>query len=189
MKKNSNTNNVKKNSNTKFYVIIAIIIFIILLITYGMNQTAFHRWWNKVDIEVKGENGKDYDSYHEACNDYDFEAAHKYIDEMEHASKTDRTIGDDDIKEAYLYVFKKEVSYLMTEGDVDDVKILYLIKELPINSWQVDKCCDFVIDMSIMLKKESLCKDVLELFEYEENKDKAKKKYEDALNDGKFEQE
>lgn len=144
-------------------------------------------------IEVVGENGKKYTSYNDALYDLDFVSAHNFVDKMNESVKKgplEWKYRPEEVQEAYENVFKKEVSYLMYEmHEIDNVKIIYLIKEVP----RVDFCfssnddlCDYVLDMSIMLKNEELCKMVLEIYESDENKGEATLKYKQALKEGKF---
>lgn len=143
-------------------------------------------------IEVIGENGKVYDSYNAALYDMDFVAAHNYVDKMKECYPHNSKISANDTQEAYNEVFKKEVSYLMSDNNVvDNEKVIYLLKEVPkvgYYSNNKDILCDYVLDLSILLKNKDLCNMVLDEYESEENKKDAIKRYKKAEKEGKFQE-
>lgn len=143
------------------------------------------RWWYQEKIEVVGENGQIYDNYYEPCSNNDFVAAHLFLDKMKVASQKDVSITEEAISDATMYVFQKETTFLLTGvGEDANKRVLFLVKELPasLNA----NGCDMLMDIAIMIKDAQLCKDIIELYESEEHKTEANKKYKQALKEGKF---
>lgn len=160
--------------------------FVLMGICYfEANRDNISRWWNQEKIEVVGENGQTYDNYYEPCTNNDFVAAHLFVDKMKVASKKDVTITEKAISDATMYVFQKEATFLLTGvGEDANKRVLFLVKELP-DSLNANGC-DMLMDLAIMIKDAQLCKDVIELYESEEHKTEANKKYKQALKEGKF---
>lgn len=71
--------------------------------------------------------------YREACRNYDFDTAHKILGEL-HSAFTEGSLADDKYYEAFDYIYKAEVQYLMSQYDEDELrgKILYLLEEIPV---------------------------------------------------------
>lgn len=96
-------------------------------------------------ITETGANGKEYRSYQEACRAEDFEAARdtmsiyhkKYLEELSghwfHNSE-ERTKAEGKYYEAFDYIYKAEIQYLLSElrGDECKDKILFILEEIPI---------------------------------------------------------
>ena len=100
-----------------------------------MNKIFFHLLLTFVAVvmmlescspSVKGENGKSYTSYQEACSDREFGAAHKLIDAMKESDELDSW----DYKKAYCYIFDAETLYLIEQGDEGSAdRIILLLEE------------------------------------------------------------
>ncbi len=166
-------------------IVMPILFFIGLVCLAASKWDKITRWWYQENIEVVGENGQTYDNYFEPCTNNDFVAAHLFVDKMKVASKKDVTITEKAISDATMYVFQKEATFLLTGvGEDANKRVLFLVKELP-DSLNANGC-EMLMDLAIMIKDAQLCKDVIELYESEEHKTEANKKYKQALKEGKF---
>ncbi len=88
-------------------------------------------------ILFTGCNKKKYDSYQEAARAYDFEAAHKFLDDMNNVSYPPDgiTVGDweERKEEAFDYVFNAEAMYLCAKGDNESInRLTFLLSGVPI---------------------------------------------------------
>ena len=95
-----------------------------------------------------------YDSYQEACRAQDFEAAHKFIEELEIEANRPRASWErfEDYKNSVIYVFNHESRYLMSLNSPDAQKrIIYLIKELDKDTFEeeINEQIDALIDIAI----------------------------------------
>ena len=78
-----------------------------------------------------------YNSYQEAARAYDFEAAHRFLDEMNNAPSppSGMTYGDWEVKkkEAFDYIFHAEAMYLCAKGDLESInRLTFLLTDIPI---------------------------------------------------------
>lgn len=97
-------------------------------------------------IKVTGQNGAVYKSYQEACEANDFEAAHRFANEL-------------DSYDAYDYVFQKEAMYLLSLDDRQaEKRLIILLSEQPTGRIRHDGRCDFVTMMSIDLDNKDFVK-------------------------------
>lgn len=166
-------------------IILGLIFGFVLLIIVNRIHDYFEE--QSYRIEVVGENGKVYESYNEALNNLDFVAAHSFVDKMNENEKRNPHIYSWDVREAYYTVFKKEVSFLLLDNNVDNAKVIYLIREVSnISDCSKNDLCDYVLEMSIFQKNEELCKMVLDEYTNDTYKEEATNKYKQALKDGKF---
>ena len=80
---------------------------------------------------IIGENGKEYESYREACRDGDFDAAHKFLDRMK--EDVEDWASNEKFQEAEDYVFNYEVNALISQNSEEaNTRIIYLLNEIPI---------------------------------------------------------
>lgn len=124
--------------------VLGCIIMIIFLIRCADEDVKKH-------TTVLGQNGTRYESYREACDDYDFQAAHDFITLMEKEKDGSFTKewDDYDVDEAIKYVFQREASYLLLEiGEDGERRVIYLINESPQNQ-QISNG-SYVVDLAIM---------------------------------------
>lgn len=165
------------------------IILLICAIFGGTMIGCFHYCENK-HSSIVGQDGIRYWSYREACDNHDYEAAHKFITLMSKelgGSWDPDKWSQSDIDEATAYVFQHEVSYLLAEmGEDANTRVLLLIKELP-NQVYSDDYCDFVLDIAIMTRNKTLAEDVISLYKGDDQQDEAKEKLQEAIESGKFE--
>jgi len=110
-------------------------------------------------ISVTGADGKEYTSYQEACRAEDFEAARdamsiyheKYLEELSGngmVNKEDRKKAEGKYYEAFDYIYKAEIQYLLSElrGDECKDKIAFLLEEIPIEGEKFPQgLCDYSV--------------------------------------------
>ena len=131
-------------------VVVALVIGILYKIFNGKSKTnKYETKVEKVDevFSVKGADGKEYNSYQEACRACDFEAAHEYVDQLysrfvkelddtdpSGANAFNRSIeGEKEFMSAEDYVFKQEMMFLMSDGSEQmSDKVLYLLTEIQV---------------------------------------------------------
>ena len=98
-------------------------------------------------FSVKGTDGKEYDSYQQACRAEDFNAAHEFVDVLR--DKYNKSLGEtvgshsfagiEDLKivenkyfSALEYVYNQEIMALYSSGDFQSAnRIVYLLNEFP----------------------------------------------------------
>lgn len=156
----------KKGENTSDIIvtcfsIVCLIAFISFPFVYD-SWDEIMEWWNKVDIEkitVEGADGKEYESYQEACRAGDFDAAWSYVEKLENTAMTKLDKYDRYYREyvdAYInardFVFNSEVQVLisMKNDDASD-RVLYLLNSLQMKGTELpegyvgeDACMEIV---------------------------------------------
>ena len=165
-------------------------------------------------ITIKGADGKEYESYREACRAGDFEAAHKFLDKMyKMREEGHHTYAE----EAENYIFNYEVNALISQNDKEaNDRVIYLLNEFTIvgerepgsnlsstsygtSCAEFNKKCDKILDISISLKNRDMAKKIIPLYKEDEKydeksylyytyemKESAQKKYDEAVKNGAF---
>lgn len=117
----------KRKKNRKILFFISSIFIAVMLIL----------WWN---IPLLKSNTDKYNgSYQEAARAYDFEAAHRILDQLHNECLSDNLSFYEDEKkekydEAFDYVFNVEVKYLCAQGDEESMKrIKFLMSDIPVD--------------------------------------------------------
>lgn len=171
----------------KNFIFIAIIGFVMATLTGCGSKSSGSN-------SIKGENGKEYESYREACRDGDFDAAHKFLDMMKDNAE-DRK-DQEKVAEAERYIFNNEVNYLASLNSSDaNARIIFLLNEKPeegkkqeeglviykeghsagstteseyyrYSKWCAwhNSMCDLVLDLAISTGNHDLAKRILPLF-------------------------
>lgn len=97
------------------------------------------------EIVIKGDDGKIYGSYREACREGDFAAAHKFLDKLKEESDDYKSRRK--VYEAEDYIYKQEALFLMSQNDDSAKKrLIYLIKEEERGEELVELILDIAID-------------------------------------------
>lgn len=110
-------------------------------------------------ISVTGADGKEYTSYQEACKDGDFEAARSFLnayhEKYVEQQSTDGILNRDGRKnaegkyfQAFDYIYKSEIQYLLSESDAEECKdkILFILEEIPVEGEKFPEgLCDYDI--------------------------------------------
>lgn len=84
-----------------------------------------------------------YDTYQEAARAYDFEAAHKIVDELhdEYVSAGSSFLSRDEQKKyeaAFDYVFNAEAMFLCAQGDKESLdRIVFLLSNIPVEGMAI----------------------------------------------------
>lgn len=164
----------------------------VLMALIGLVMTTLCGCGGKVigSNAIKGENGKEYESYREACRDGDFDAAHKFLDRMKEKKAKDW----EDVKkmeEAEDYVFNYEVNTLVSQNSEEaNTRIIYLLNEIPIegtkqpigkhfyNGSDYGNCCNRfniklnkILELAISTGNQDIAKKILPLYKEDENRD------------------
>ena len=164
------------------------IVFILCCVIFG-TMFGWYNYMDKKHSSIVGQDGIRYWSYREACDNHDYQAAHKFITLMSKEivdSWNPKKWSQSDIKEATGYVFQHEVSYLLAEmGEDANTRVLFLIKELPKGVYS-DDYCDDVLNIAILTGNKKLASDIIALYKDESQKDVAKEKLQEAVESGKF---
>lgn len=107
-------------------------------------------------ITVTGADGKEYTSYQEACKDGDFETAHsflnayheKYVEAQSRGSMGAWRYERNKYFQAFDYIYKREIQYLLSELDEEECKdkILFILEEIPAEGEKFPEgLCDYRI--------------------------------------------
>ena len=134
---------------------------------------------------VKGENGKEYESYREACRDGDFDAAHKFLDRLK--DEIDDRASKEKYQEAEDYVFNYEVNALVSQNSEEaNTRIIYLLNEIPIEGTKQSigtisagtdygiSCNRFniklnkILELAISMRNQDIAKKLLPLYKEDE---------------------
>lgn len=111
-------------------------------------------------VSVIGADGKEYYSYQDACRNQDFDAAHRFLDEM----KNKKAQKDFDYSEANEEVFRLEALYLASHNDEQmNKRILYLLNEDETNERTFKKRCKMLIDIAKSTNNNGLFISVLKM--------------------------
>ncbi len=117
----------KKKKKRKNIFLVTFFIFTILLILWAVIP--------KIMSNTNKHNG----SYQEAARAYDFEAAHRILDQLQNDYLSETlSYYENEKKEkydkAFDYVFNVEVKYLCAQGDEESMKrIIYLMSDIPVD--------------------------------------------------------
>ena len=111
-------------------------------------------------VSVTSSEGKEYESYEEACHAQDYEAAHKFLTAMKKA-------GSSDYEEAREYVFSKEALYLIAMNDETSTKRLFFLLQEDANevSNKVrDARCNTIIELAMKQNNQALVEQTIGLY-------------------------
>lgn len=138
---------------------------------------------------IIGENGKEYESYREACRDGDFDAAHKFLDRMK--EDVEDWASNEKFQEAEDYVFNYEVNALISQNSEEaNTRIIYLLNEIPIEGTKQpigetsfhgsnygNSCNRFniklnkILELAISTGNQDIAKKILPLYKEDEHRD------------------
>ena len=139
---------------------------------------------------IKVENGKEYESYREACRDGDFDAAHKFLDRLK--EEVIDWSSDHKYQEAEEYIFNYEVNALVSQNSEEaNTRIIYLLNEIPIEGTKQpigvtshyygsdygNSCNRFniklnkILELAISTGNQDIAKKILPLYKEDENRD------------------
>lgn len=110
-----------------FYIFLSIIVFYIILFAYISID-------NKISMRKHQEVTQ---KYQEACTELDFEAAREYLNQnRQNYIRSDEERKEEEWKyyEAFDYIYKAEIQYILSEFDDEDCvdRITFLLTEIPI---------------------------------------------------------
>lgn len=111
-------------------------------------------------ITVISSDGKEYESYEEACYAQDYEAAHKFLTAMKKADASD-------YEEAREYVFSKEALYLIAMNDESSTKRLFFLLQEDANEVSNsvrDARCNTIIELAIKQNNETLVEQTVGMY-------------------------
>ena len=139
---------------------------------------------------IKGENGKEYENYREACRDGDFDAAHKFLDRLK--EEVIDWSSDHKYQEAEEYIFNYEVNALVSQNSEEaNTRIIYLLNEIPIEGTKQpigvtshyygsdygNSCNRFniklnkILELAISTGNQDIAKKILPLYKEDEHRD------------------
>ena len=193
----------------KIIVLLTVFSIAVLLFT-GCGSSS-----KKEDFTIKGADGKEYESYREACRAGDFDVAHKFVDKLKEEGKDYYAI-----REAEDYIFNYEVNALISQNSEEaNARVIYLLNEIKIDgsrssigqqeingSVYGNSCgrynvkCDKILEMSISLRNQDMARKILPMYKEDEilgalecvsaytydTKEAAQKKYDEAVKNGAF---
>lgn len=111
-------------------------------------------------ITVVSSDGKEYESYEEACHAQDYEAAHKFLTAMKKA-------GSSDYEEAREYIFSQEALYLIAMNDETSTKRLFFLLQEDANEVSNsvrDARCNTIIELAIKQNNQALVEQTIGLY-------------------------
>ena len=100
---------------------------------------------NEEKVSITSSDGKEYESYEEACHAQDYEAAHKFLTAMKKA-------GSSDYEEAREYIFSQEALYLIAMNEETSTKrIFFLLQEdaNEVSNKVRDARCNTIIELAM----------------------------------------
>lgn len=112
------------------------------------------------NLTVVSSDGKEYESYEEACHAQDYESAHKFLTAMKKA-------GSSDYEEAREYIFGQEALYLIAMNDETSTKRLFFLLQEDANevSNRVrDTRCNTIIELAIKQNNQALVEQTIGLY-------------------------
>lgn len=111
-------------------------------------------------VTVTSSDGKEYESYEEACYAQDYEAAHKFLTAMKKADASD-------YEEAREYVFSKEALYLIAINDESSTKRLFFLLQEDANEVSNsvrDARCNTIIELAIKQNNQTLVEQTVGMY-------------------------
>lgn len=111
-------------------------------------------------VTVTNSDGKEYESYEEACHAQDYEAAHKFLTAMKKA-------GSSDYEEAREYVFSQEALYLIAMNDETSTKRLFFLLQEDANEVSNsvrDARCNTIIELAMKQNNQALVEQTIGLY-------------------------
>ena len=159
----------------EFLILLVCCTGVLMFIAYheGTKPDIFEEWYT-----VTGEDGKTYETYQEACQEQDFEAANKIVERRMFMTEKDKD-----------YVFNAEMLYLVSQNTEEaSNRVLYLLAEYQFQGMPVspggkyglmfyrevkmylesisnyNNRCNNVLSLAISQGNESLARKVVELF-------------------------
>lgn len=115
---------------------------------------------NEEKVSITSSDGKEYESYEEACHAQDYEAAHKFLTAMKKA-------GSSDYEEAREYIFSQEALYLIAMNDETSTKRLFFLLQEDANevSNKVrDARCNTIIELAMKQNNQALVEQTIGLY-------------------------
>ncbi len=111
-------------------------------------------------VTVTNSDGKEYESYEEACHAQDYEAAPKFLTAMKKA-------GASDYEEAREYIFSQEALYLIAMNDETSTKRLFFLLQEDANEVSNsvrDARCNTIIELAIKQNNQALVEQTIGLY-------------------------
>ena len=109
---------------------------------------------------ITSSDGKEYESYEEACYAEDYETAHKFLIAMKKA-------GSSDYEEAREYVFSQEALYLIAMNDETSTKRLFFLLQEDANEVSNsihDARCNTIVELAIKQNNQALVEQIIGLY-------------------------
>ena len=164
-------------------IIVLLTVFCVAVCTFSGCSCSSKKEDSSDIITIKGADGKEYESYREACRAGDYDVAHKFVDKMKEEGKVYY-----EINEAEDYIFNYEVNTLISQNSKEaNDRVVYLLNEFTIigergpigidhhddtpygkSCARFNKKCNKILDISISLKNQDMAKKIIPLYKEDE---------------------